>query len=752
MKKKILSNKPESYRIPQIDVAYEGLKKSRDSYKKTVIGSPLFGSAVKDTILVNDISKVTDIDVRQTYDSFRDKNEKKITDEEIIAKHGTKYYEFDIINEETRKAVYGDDITPLKRRDLENQTHNKVTGTTDFTFIKTKEELLNQNKSEPADVKHVEFEQIPADTFDNTDNINVLEEELKPTLVEHDIDKLPENIFRKDLSHSTIVRKSETTVDKNNEESKILVNIERNYYEEPSYEKEENKLEQVIENSNNSNQFANDNVDNEPRDRFNNYDNFDDYELPPRSIFKKSSSETEDLPEWLEEKKEIINKTLKDFDIPGEVVKYTKGPTFTRYEILLESGVNVKKIANIFDTFQMNLGARTLRIQTPIPGKKTVGIEVPNDKPEMVCFGDILNDEFYDETEPLRVALGKDIDGNAMFTHIDKMPHGLVAGATNSGKSVCINTILISLLTKNKPDDLRLILIDPKTVELISYNDLPHLITPVITDPTIASESLKWACEEMERRFAHFAQNKARTIKDYNNKVKMNPSLEKMYYIVIVIDELADLMMVCSSDLEDSIKRITQKARAAGIHILLATQRPTVEFVKGSIKANIPTRIAFKVFSQTDSSTILDEGGAESLLGKGDMLIKEGDIPNRLQGAYISDEEIDNVTDFIRQQRNPNFLFSHNDLKKKQSQISSPDVSSNQESREMLYNVACYIFEQGNCSINTIGKDFNLGFNRAQRIVSILSSMGIVSEKNGTKAREILVTPDELERIFSEDE
>ncbi len=428
------------------------------------------------------------------------------------------------------------------------------------------------------------------------------------------------------------------------------------------------------------------------------------------------------------------------------------GPTLTRYEILLSSGVNVKKIANLFDTFQMNLGAKTLRIQAPIPGKKTIGIEVPNDKSETVFYGDILTDEFYDSNYPLRVALGKDIDGKPILIDIASMPHGLIAGSTGSGKSVCINTILVSLLLKNRPDDLKLILVDPKKVELISYNDLPHLVTPVIDDPTMASESLKWAVEEMDRRYEAFSNVRARNIKDYNEKAKEDISLLKMAYIVIVIDELADLMLTCSQEVEDAIKRLTAKSRAAGIHLLVATQRPTVDVVKGTIKANIPSRIAFRVFSGTDSMTILDEIGAEQLLGKGDMLVKQNEIPNRLQGAYVADREIDAVTDFIRTQAAPDYIFTHEDLKKKtETSNFTGGTSNNTESAETLYQIAKFCIEEDNCSINSIQQQFNVGFNRAQRIVTFLEEQGIVSEKNGTKGREILIDLYQLNQIFEKE-
>src|SRR5690606_34353616 len=334
------------------------------------------------------------------------------------------------------------------------------------------------------------------------------------------------------------------------------------------------------------------------------------YQLPPLTLLKKVERSADDKPEWLVEQVERINQTLIDHAVEGEVAQSKKGPTVTRHEISLETGVPVKRITSLQDNLMMNLAAKTLRIEAPIPGKPFVGIEVPNKIADIVSFGNVVDtDEFLeDHKHPLKVALGVDIDGENIYVDIAKMPHGLIAGATNSGKSVCVNTILVSLLLKNKPEDLKLILIDPKMVELSIYNDLPHLITPVITDAKMASSALQWAVEEMERRYHLFAQCRSRDISSYNEQVKRGvyDGLEHMPYIVIVIDELADLMMVAAQDVEDSIQRLTQKARAAGIHLLVATQRPTTDVVKGTIKSNIPTRIAFKVASFVDSTTILD--------------------------------------------------------------------------------------------------------------------------------------------------
>ena len=322
------------------------------------------------------------------------------------------------------------------------------------------------------------------------------------------------------------------------------------------------------------------------------------------------------------------------------------------------------------------------------------------------------------------------------------MPHGWNCGATNSGKSVCVNTILVSLLLKNTPEDLKLILIDPKMVELAAYADLPHLVTPVITDPKMAASALNWCVEEMEMRYQTFADNRSKDIRSYNDNVKRGfADGSKMPYIVIVIDELADLILAASTDVEQSIQRITQKARAAGIHLLVATQRPTTDVVKGTIKSNIPARIAFKVAAYVDSATILDGAGAETLLGKGDMLLKRADRTHRLQGAYIPDDEIYAVTDFIRKQGEPTYLIQHETLK--QSIEIGEVVDEN-----IFRDVAIFVVTEDSASINRIQKEFGLGFNKAQRIMGMLESFGIVSENQGTKAREVIATLADLEELL----
>ncbi|MCK5761691.1 MAG: DNA translocase FtsK, partial [Candidatus Izimaplasma sp.] len=396
----------------------------------------------------------------------------------------------------------------------------------------------------------------------------------------------------------------------------------------------------------------------------------------------------------------------------------------------------------ISDNIKMALAAKEIRIEAPIPGKSTIGIEVPNKIPEIVHFIDIVNqDKFMNAKNPLTVALGLDIDGKGVYASITKMPHGLVAGATGSGKSVCINTILMSFLFKYSPEELKLLLIDPKMVELSAYNGVPHLITPVITDAKIATAGLKWAVDEMENRFKIFSQEIVKDITSYNVKAAKVETLKKMPYIVIVVDELADLMVIASRTVESAIMRLTQKARACGIHLIIATQRPSTDVIKGTIKSNIPTRLAFMVSSYVDSMTIIDSPGADKLLGRGDMLYAESGQPQRrVQGAYVSDLEIHNVIEFIKRQRSEEYFFTQEKLIKK--------ITSSSNSDELLNEVAAYVVIKGEASINKISKEFKVGFNRAQKIVELLADLGIVSDNVGSKARSVLVNKQELEEIF----
>ena len=466
------------------------------------------------------------------------------------------------------------------------------------------------------------------------------------------------------------------------------------------------------------------------------------YQVPPTSLLKDPDEEKPDLTEFIEKQTNRLNETFGEFNVGARVFNHTEGPTVTRFEIALEKGVKVNKITTLTDNIKMALEAKEIRIEAPIPGKKTVGIEVPNEQAQTVHFSNIVKRSmFKNASMPLTVALGLDIDGNPIYAPIKSMPHGLIAGATGSGKSVCINTVLMSLLLKYKPSELRLMLIDPKMVELSAYDEIPHLITPVITDAKAATAALNWVVEEMERRFQTFKEASARDVNAYNQKTE-NES-EKLPYIVIIVDELADLMMVASQNVEESIMRITQKARACGIHLIVATQRPSTDVIKGTIKSNIPTRIAFSVSSHVDSQTIIDSPGAETLLGRGDMLyVPSGQSKQRLQGAFVTDEDIETVMTFIKKQAKPNYLFTGDALVK--------SATKSFEQDDLLDEVAYYVVRMQEASINKISKNFQIGFNRAQRIVESLEAAGVVSANMGSKAREVLVEEDDLPRILNQ--
>lgn len=460
----------------------------------------------------------------------------------------------------------------------------------------------------------------------------------------------------------------------------------------------------------------------------------------PTHLFNDKATKHSNQSEWIKGQKETLQTTLRYFNIKAKVVDATQGPTVTRFEVQPEPGVKVSKIKNLSDDIKLNLAAKDIRMEAPIPGKTTIGIEVPNLEAEPVILQSILeNKVFSEQPSPLTVALGADIEGKAIVTDINKMPHGLIAGATGSGKSVCINTILISLLYKADFDEVKLLLIDPKMVELTPYNDLPHLVAPVITDVKAATSSLKWAVQEMEDRYQKFVQEKTRDIKKFNDKMEQQGRTdEHLPYIVIVIDELADLMMSSPQEVEDAICRIAQKARACGIHLLIATQRPSVDVITGLIKANIPSRIAFSVSSQVDSRTILDTNGAEKLLGKGDMLFVENGSSEikRIQGAFVSDEEIERITNYIKQQAEPQYLFEQEQL--------IQQIGFQEDSDELYEEAVEFVLEYNGASASLLQRKFKIGYNRAARLIDMMEDNGIVSGQNGSKQREVLISQHDL--------
>ncbi|MBL4930892.1 FtsK/SpoIIIE family DNA translocase [Clostridium paridis] len=456
-----------------------------------------------------------------------------------------------------------------------------------------------------------------------------------------------------------------------------------------------------------------------------------------------------------EDKKELIasanklEETLSSFGVEAKVLQVTKGPAVTRYELQPNIGVKVSKIVNLSDDISLSLAASGVRIEAPIPGKSAVGIEVPNKKVTPVFLREVLeSNEFKSSTSNVAFALGKDIAGQCIVTDLSKMPHLLIAGATGSGKSVCINTLIMSILYKYSPEDVALLMIDPKVVELNVYNGIPHLLIPVVTDPKKAAAALNWAVNEMTRRYKLFADLGVRNVQSYNALLEKGQIEAKLPYIVIIVDELADLMMVCPNDVEEYIARLAQMARAAGMHLVLATQRPSVDVITGVIKANIPSRISFAVSSQVDSRTILDSSGAEKLLGKGDMLFYPvGESkPLRIQGAFISEEEVEKVVSFIKSDEN-NIQYKEEIIDHINSESVENNKISDDDTDELLDEAINIVVESGQASASFIQRRLRIGFNRAARIIEQLEERGIISAKDGTKPRQVLISKSELEEF-----
>ena len=472
-----------------------------------------------------------------------------------------------------------------------------------------------------------------------------------------------------------------------------------------------------------------------------------DYKLPPISLLKASKNVSSKENEV--NAKNCISKLeeiLKVFDISGKIVQVNIGPTVTQYELELKAGTKVSKLLSIQREIALALAAKDVRIQAPIPGKNTIGIELPNKVNAPVSFREVFSNmpPITDKTL-LSVGLGKDIMGKVRYCEINTTPHMLVAGSTGSGKSVCINCIIASMLMRTKPSELKLVLVDPKKVEFSMYNGVPHLLTPVVTDAKKASIALKNIVVEMERRYDLFEATKNKNITSYNEFCEKNPEYQKLPYIVVIIDELADLMLVAAKEVEDSIMRITQMARAAGIHLIVATQRPSTDVITGVVKANIPSRISFLVSSQIDSRTILDAGGAEKLLGKGDMLFLPmgANSPTRIQGAYVSDEEIQAIVDYTISQQKAIYdesLTIDRGSSSSSGSAGDDNYESSDEYDDPLYNeIVDFAVRTGKISASLIQRKYRLGYNRAARIIDLLEERGIIGPQNGSKPREVLV-------------
>lgn len=483
-------------------------------------------------------------------------------------------------------------------------------------------------------------------------------------------------------------------------------------------EPKKDKLEDTTSNSNkNSNQFEN-------------------YVLPSIDLLMNPLENKTLSKEEIVKKSKVLKATFQNFGISVKIVKAIVGPTITQFQILPAPGTKVSKIVNLSSDIALTLAAKDVRIEAPIPGKSLIGIEIPNEINQLVTLKEVfINDN---DNSPLNVALGKDVSGNSIFAKLDKMPHLLVAGSTGSGKSVCVNTIVTSLLLKNKPDKVKLIMIDPKMVELSIYDGIPHLLTPVVTDPIKAADVLHKIVLEMERRYREFSIARVKNIEGYNKIAQEDEDYEELPYIVVIIDELADLMMVASKEVEESIVRISQMARAAGIHLIIATQRPSVDVITGVIKTNIPSRIAFAVSSSVDSRTIIDKAGAETLLGKGDMLFQsaEASKPIRLQGAFLSDAEVENIVDFIKNQAETK--YDENMLPSETIKNNSGDLETDPLYKEVLL----FIAKTQKASASLLQRRFKIGYNRAARIVEMLENDGYIGQADGSKPRKVFLEPE----------
>lgn len=633
-----------------------------------------------------------------------------------------------LVKEDVEKNIVSETNDMIK----DTSEHELIENNVDEVIIEaiSEEEIIHQEQTDisPIDANQeqtnispveVDQEQDPTLMVEREENIDIAPAVLP---IEESTDNVQENVPKKKHIPFNVVmlRQDREKWKKQNElAEKKTINPSEQTTEQPVPALENKTIDDALELSN---------------------DDLPYYHFPSLDLLTPALvSESDD--QWLDQQAFMLNETLHNFNVRAKVVNVTQGPAVTQFEVQPEPGVKVNKITNLTDDIKLCLAAQDIRMEAPIPGKHTIGIEIPNRQSRPVFLREILESSAFKESEsPLTVALGLDITGAPIVTDLRKMPHGLIAGATGSGKSVCINTMLVSLLYKATPQELRVLLIDPKVVELAPYNSIPHLVSPVITDVKAATAALKWAVEEMDRRYELFAHTGVRDIQRFNKKAEEARQFsDKLPYIVIIIDELADLMMMSPAEVEESICRIAQKARACGIHLIVATQRPSVDVITGLIKANIPTRIAFSVSSQVDSRTIIDSGGAEKLLGRGDMLFLENGSSKtvRLQGTYVSDEEIEEVVDFARKEQAPQFLFQQEDLLAK-AQIS--------DERDELFIEACeFVVYQNAASASSLQRRFHIGYNRATRIVEMMESNGIISEARGSKPRDVLMTVEDLQ-------
>lgn len=696
----MFKKKKRQFTIPQIDTQ----EQKRDHFV-----SPFFGTKVKDEIVIPKSTMKGNIN-----DRFKDfRKDASLREREVLQK------EFNILGSEEVKNMI------QKKSPIE-----------DDNFIKIEKKVVEVKKADVQIPFGLDTEPVEEPLSDDELN-NVLGD-----YTETEIKEIKESIYQED---EFIVHAEESIEEAND------LPVEEPFEEQIDDFADDSYIKDVVE---------------QPKEEINLFDLFEEteevskpvkevvyketvkkekFELPPLSLLNTIDEDEEDNEEDILEERSLIDDTLAQFRVGGKVVNYTAGPTVTQFEVKLEDGVMINKLTNIANNIKMNLAAVDIRIEAPIPGKSTIGIEVPNKIRKLVNFGNLIDADFIKNSKPLDVALGVNLSGEIIYGNIEKMPHGLIAGATGSGKSVCIDTILMSLLLKSTPKDLKLILIDPKRVGLAAYSKVPHLAAPIIHDAKVASESLKWAVNEMERRYDLMFSVEARDIKSYNKKIqsRLDEGFTNLPNIVIIIEEMADLMAQAAGDVEMSVSRIAQKARAAGIYLIVATQRPSVDVIKGSIKSNIPTRIALKVASNTDSMTIIDYGGAESLLGNGDMLYSIAGMPlQRLQGAYVSEDEIDAVTGYLAKY-DKEYLFSTETL------VDSVEKNESMNGFDDIFlEVAEYVITTNYASINKIQRNFNIGYNRASDLFSQLTNSGIVSSPQSKTPRKVLIDIEQFNARF----
>lgn len=565
------------------------------------------------------------------------------------------------------------------------------------------------------------------------------------------------NFIKKSIS--SIFDKSNKTIEKTKRDKDTYDHIDNLEFDTKEENQFDNKIEPRISYYN-SNEKNEEKLDESSFSQISvEYDDDYEYVKPPLDILNNQEESSTDDEGVLLKNAKIIVKTLKSFDIDSEVVNINNGPTVTSYEVKPQSGIKVSKIVNLSNDLAMALASSGIRIEAPIPGKPYVGIEVPNINKDIVTFKSLIStEEFLREDDDITVALGKDLFGKPLYSKINAMPHLLIAGATGSGKSVLMNAIIMSIIYKYSPNEVEFIMIDPKMVELKIYSGIPHLKgRKVVTKATEATASLHEAVKEMTSRFEIFAKTGCRDIKAYNAKVKENiednendEKLEKLPYLVVIIDELSDLMMEASKDVENYITRLAQMGRASGVHLIIATQRPSVNVITGIIKANIPSRIAFQVASNVDSRTIIDISGAEKLLGKGDMLYYPGQLPKpkRAQGAFVTDKEVERVVEFIK--NNNKTIEKDNDFNKEIEKINKP-MNPLEEVDELFDEAVDFVIREDQASISAIQRRFRVGYARAGRIIDQMTLRGIISEQDGSKPRNVILTLDEWEEIKNED-